>query len=750
MSSTGSGIDVPLRAVENGRHDGDLFSSLADGRLPGLPGFTDMPAGLLDAIPVAILIADADGRLVRFNRRAAQLWGEALQPGVRLEECSALQILSAKGELLPYAETPVARALRTGVPEAERVLELGLPGGGRAVCLVNSEPLRDGQGALSGAICCFQDITHVHGGRGAPENSLPDTEDFFENGAVGLHLVAVDGTILRANQAELDLLGYTREEYVGRSIRDFHADEEVIADILARLSRGEQLDKYPARLRAKDGSIRHVLITSNVNFQSGEFVNSRCFTVDVTAWRQSQALYAEAERRLAATYEAAPLGIAEIDAEGRLVQLNGAFERIFGYSRDELLGRDFHGIVHPDPAACGGTCREQAAGSVDGSPMITRHKRRDGSEIFIRIMASAVRNEAGEVGYGVRIVEDVTERKQALDRIEESERFSRELLEALPVAIYTTDMDGRINFYNEAAVELSGRRPELHSDKWCVTWRLYHSDGTHMEHRQCPMAHALLTGEELRGIVALAERPDGARVPFMPFPKLLRNAAGEVVGAINMLVDMTERKRAEDEQRTLIDELNHRVKNTLATVQSIAAQTMRSTPENFARNFESRLMALSAAHNLLTRRRWAGVGLVELLESQLAAHGCHEGRVQLDGPEIMLDPRVGVLLGMLVHELATNAAKYGALSRPEGSVRLSWAVAPGPDGLSQAGGQRLQLLWQEQGGPAVEPPSRKGFGTRLLERSAKLDLRGRCDLRFEPAGVRCRIDIPLVQGGYAS
>lgn len=264
------------------------------------------------------------------------------------------------------------------------------------------------------------------------------------------------------------------------------------------------------------------------------------------------------------------------------------------------------------------------------------------------------------------------------------------------------------------------------------------------------MAHALLTGEELRGIVALAERPDGARVPFMPFPKLLRNATGEAIGAINMLVDMTERKRAEDEQRTLIDELNHRVKNTLATVQSIAAQTMRSTPENFARNFESRLMALSAAHNLLTRRRWTGVGLVELLESQLAAHVCNEGRVQLDGPEIMLDPRIGVLLGMLVHELATNAAKYGALSRPEGSVRLSWAVAPGPDGLSQAGGQCLQLLWQEQGGPAVEPPSRKGFGTRLLERSVKLDLRGRCDLRFEPVGVRCRIDIPLVQGGYAS
>jgi len=252
------------------------------------------------------------------------------------------------------------------------------------------------------------------------------------------------------------------------------------------------------------------------------------------------------------------------------------------------------------------------------------------------------------------------------------------------------------------------------------------------------MAEALLNGRELRGIIALAERPDGTRVPFMPFPKLLRNAAGEAIGAINMLVDMTERKRAEDEQRALIDELNHRVKNTLATVQSIAAQTMRSTPEDFAANFESRLMALSAVHNLLARRRWTGVELCELLEAQLAAHAGGEGRISLAGPDISLSPRVGVLLAMLIHELAANAAKHGALSRPEGAVRLEWSV-----GQNEAGRQCLHLFWQEQGGPGVVPPSRKGFGTRLLERSVRMDLRGRCDLRFEPAGVQCRLDLPL-------
>ena len=117
---------------------------------------------------------------------------------------------------------------------------------------------------------------------GELERSRRDLEDFFENGAVALHWVASDGSILRVNQAELDLLGYTREEYVGRHIAEFHADPPVIDDMLARLSRGEKLDKYEARLKAKDGSIKHVLISSNVNFREGQFINTRCFTLDVT------------------------------------------------------------------------------------------------------------------------------------------------------------------------------------------------------------------------------------------------------------------------------------------------------------------------------------------------------------------------------------------------------------------------------------------------------------------------------------
>jgi PAS domain S-box-containing protein len=134
------------------------------------------------------------------------------------------------------------------------------------------------------------------------ERSQRDLEDFFENGAVGLHWVASDGSILRVNQAELDLLGYNRDEYVGRHIADFHADRHVIDDILARLARGEKLDKYEARLKAKDGSIKHVLITSNARFQDGQFVNTRCFTLDVTDLKKTETALRESEQRLRATH----------------------------------------------------------------------------------------------------------------------------------------------------------------------------------------------------------------------------------------------------------------------------------------------------------------------------------------------------------------------------------------------------------------------------------------------------------------
>ena len=322
-----------------------------------------------------------------------------------------------------------------------------------------------------------------------------------------------------------------------------------------------------------------------------------------------------------------------------------------------------------------------------------------------------------------------------------SETRAQDILQALPAAIYTTDASGRITFFNQAASDLAGTKPRVGIDEWCVTWRLYQPDGTPLAHDACPMALTLLQGEPVLGAEAIAERPDGSRFPFQPYPSLLRDAEGKIVGAVNMLVDISERKRAEARQAELTAELNHRVKNTLATVQSIAAQTARSaaTLEDFLGEFEGRLMALGKAHDLLSLRRWEGADLGEVLRQELAAFGVDTaGPIQLDGPALTLTPGAATGLAMAFHELATNAARHGSLSAARGRVALTWRLSQ-----TASGAPAYKLEWAEFGGPPAKEPLGKGFGLRLIERTITFDLNGTCDLDFEPSGLRCRFSVPV-------
>lgn len=198
--------------------------------------------------------------------------------------------------------------------------------------------------------------------------------------------------------------------------------------------------------------------------------------------------------------------------------------------------------------------------------------------------------------------------------------------------------------------------------------------------------------------------------------------------------DITERKRAEEHQSLLINELNHRVKNSLAVVQSIAHQTLRnaSVPVAVRDALEGRLAALSAAHNVLTRENWSSAAMREILADALAPF-CSDERCSMDGPEMRLDPKAAVSLALAVHELATNASKYGALHGDTGRVLISWTVEGG----------RLKLDWREEGGPPVRPPTSRGFGSRMIERGLASDLGGTVSLRYEPDGLICTIEFPV-------
>ncbi len=694
----------------------------------------------LEAIPDAIYVVDLNGRILRYNSRAADLWGRA----PRIDDpsdlhCGSVAAFDMAGKPLSLPDTPIGRALKTGEPVRDAQVQIERPDGERRILLVNVDPLTDKSGRVRGAISSFIDITDRHRIESEIRESRQDLEDFFENSAVGLHIVNNEGVIVRANRAELDLLGYAPDEYIGRNIADFHVDQPVIADILTRLSCGQGLDKQPARLRARDGSIKEVLITSNARFLEGNFLSTRCFTVDVTEQRVAARARREAEERLAATYANAAVGITETDASGRHMRVNDAFVDLTGYSRDELLSMRFADLTLPDDRDRSEELyARQRSGEVDRYSIEKRYLRKDGRVIDVEISGSAVRDENGSFRFGVRVVRDVTDEKRSARLLEQSERLHRELLQAMPMAVYTTDAEGRITFFNEAAATLAGRKPTLGDDSWCVTWKLYWPDGTFLPHDQCPMAMAIREKRAILGeLEAIAERPDGSRVPFMPYASPLFDPNGQLVGAVNILVDITERKRSEERQKLLIDELNHRVKNTLATVQSIAAQTIKSAaePQAFRKAFEGRLAALSRAHDLLTHSRWEGASIMDVMQAAFTPFG--NSRVALKGSEAMLRPTGVLSLGMVLHELATNASKYGALSNADGRVAVTWGVETDLERPS------LRIVWEEIGGPPVDVPKRTGFGTQLIERSVTRELGGEASVEYRPEGLVCRLAMPM-------
>jgi PAS domain S-box-containing protein len=447
------------------------------------------------------------------------------------------------------------------------------------------------------------------------------------------------------------------------------------------------------------------------------------------------------------------------------------------------------------------------------------------------------------------------------------EKAFRRLLGSLPAAIHTTDTSGHITYCNKAAVDLWGVSPELGKDKCSDLGRLYYPDGTLMPVDLCPTKHCLMEGRAIPAREALFERPDGRRVPIIPYPAPLLDESGAVVGVVSMKLDITERKKAEtaladrnaqlalarkvalvgshtydcvtgittlspgtaaiyglpesttelsreecrarvhaddleqqqeefqralgkqrrefvseyrivradnnevrwiearrtvsydaegrplslagvsidvterkrsaDHQALLISELDHRVKNVLACVTAIAQHASESSPsrEDFLEALNGRIRSLANTHILLSQSRWHGVDLAELVRTELAP--CGKRSALIEGPSLTVVAEAAQTVAMVLHELATNAAKYGALSNRSGQVSVVW-------GWRSNGreGQGLALEWRETGGPPVGTPHSSGHGTSVIRDLIPYELGGTVDYVLAPDGVRCKLEIP--------
>jgi two-component sensor histidine kinase len=309
----------------------------------------------------------------------------------------------------------------------------------------------------------------------------------------------------------------------------------------------------------------------------------------------------------------------------------------------------------------------------------------------------------------------------------------RSMMEALPTAAFASDRGGRVTWFNAAATAFWGKRPSPGA-LWQDCFRpLLHPDGTWAGADDLPVSAALLSGHKARGRELVFERPDHSRVWFVPESAPLQDGSGLPTGVITLLMDVSARREVEEAQLLVFGELKHRLKNAMATIQAIAAQTFHDASKAERELFAARLRALGDVHELLLRDQNAHATVTELLARALAPFQ-GEFRFTVSGPPVALPPNDCLLFSMVVHELVTNAIKYGALSA-QGGVEITWTV-------QREGRPHLRFRWEEHGGPNVEPPTRRSFGTALIERAFRSTASTSC-LRFLPAGVVCELDVAL-------
>jgi two-component sensor histidine kinase len=312
-----------------------------------------------------------------------------------------------------------------------------------------------------------------------------------------------------------------------------------------------------------------------------------------------------------------------------------------------------------------------------------------------------------------------------------------QLFDLLPVAVYVCDASGLIIHFNSHAAMLWGRSTKLNdpTDRFCGSYRMYHLDGGPIAHADCPMAEVLRSGVSIRDREIVIERPDGSRVVALVNVDPIEDRNGDIIGAVNCFQDISERKRSERQIATLAREAEHRVKNILATVQATVNLSQSDSLDGLKRAIEGRIKALAKVHALFVQSRWLGAELSSIAMQELAPYlRENEPRVQIDGPELMAEPKTAQAIAVLFHELATNAAKYGALSDGKGRVEIAWSCGDG---------EQLRLRWTERDGPPVNPPTREGFGTHIVGRIVREQSKGDMRLDWNPAGLQCEIVLPI-------
>jgi PAS domain S-box-containing protein len=543
----------------------------------------------------------------------------------------------------------------------------------------------------------------------------------------------------------------------GKSMRSFRPQhEDRWFEIYGRVA----LTGEPARFEHEAGALGRWYDVFAYRIGNPEHRRVALLFDDITERKLAEDARRESEERLRQVQEAARIGSFEFDRRSNKAIASPEYLELYGLPQNRsgfFSYEDWIALVHPDDrprieAETREAVADHARHQLDYEFRIFRADT--GEMRWITARTKLIRDANGRFVRSLGAQWDVTAEKDAEVALRESEERYRSFIAHSSEGIWLLEFDPPLDtsLPVEAQVELAyrnGRFVEC-NDAMAAMYGLTRAEdliGKTLEFplpSSDPQARAFLTGVissgySLAGVESVELDAAGNRKQFdNSMTGIIED--GHLKRLWGIQRDITDRKQAEEQRTLLIHELNHRVKNTLATVQSIASQTLRNAPtmRDAKEALEGRLIALARAHDVLTRESWEGAELKEIVGQALAPYGSlGENRLHVSGPEIRLTPRIALALAMALQELATNAVKYGALANATGEIRITWNVEPARPS------PRLHLRWEESGGPPVQAPSRRGFGSRLIERSLSQELNGIARIEFRPTGIVCTVDAPL-------
>jgi PAS domain S-box-containing protein len=444
--------------------------------------------------------------------------------------------------------------------------------------------------------------------------------------------------------------------------------------------------------------------------------------VDITERKRSE----EIAQRLASIVESSDDAIISKDLDGTITSWNKSAERIFGYMAEEVIGKPVTILIPPDRRDEETAIIERIRSGQRVEHYETVRVGKHGNAIQISLSVSPVKNTLGKIIGASKIARDITERKRAEEAQQRAEQELRDFVDNANVGMHWVGPDGIILWANRTEMDMLGVTREEYIGRHIAE---FHADRLVIE----SILERLANRETLHNCEVRLRCKDGSIRNVLINSNVLWDG-DTFVHTRCFTRDVTERKQSEAQISILAREAEHRAKNVLATVQATVHLTQADTTEGLKQAIEGRIQALANVHALFVQSRWTGAELHTLVTQELSPY-CQDGetRARIEGPSMLLETNIAQTIAVTLHELATNAAKYGALSVAEGQVHVEW---------SRAADGRLVLRWAETGGPPVKPPTRRGFGTRVMEGMIRGQLKGEMRFDWREEGLACDVVLP--------